>query len=58
MIVDADVAHENEEIMYATERIPQERVIQQTEEQVLEVSVAMTRAEIVHVQMVVNHHRH
>ena len=58
MIVDVDVAHENEEIIYAAERIPQERVIQQTVEQVLEVSVAMTREEIVHVQMVVNHHRH
>ena len=57
-VIDVHAPHENEEIIHASKIIPQERIIQKTVEPVLEVPVAMTREEIVHVPTVVNHNRH
>ena len=42
MRVDVHVTHENEEIMHVSKIIPRERVIQQTVEQVVEISIPMT----------------
>ena len=58
VLVDVHVTHEKEEIMHASKIIPRERVIQRTAEQVVEISVSMTRGNIVRVPTVVNHRRH
>ena len=44
--------------MHVSKIIPRERVIQQTVEQVVEISVPMTQGNIVLVPTVVNHRRH
>ena len=44
--------------MHVSKIIPRERVIQQTVEQVVEISVPMTQGNIVLMPTVVNHRRH
>ena len=58
VIVDDHVPHERDGIVNVSKIIPQERVIQETVEQVLEVPVPMHQENTVRVPTVVNHHRH
>ena len=51
--------HHVEQEVIVDDHAPQEgRIIQQTIEEVVEVPVPMAQEEIMHVPMVVNHHRH
>ena len=51
--------HHVEQEVIVDDHVPQEeRIIQQTIEEVVEVPVPMAQEEIMHVPMVVNHHRH